>query len=79
MKRVIFALAAAAALAAPFAAQAAPWQSVNQRQDALERRIDQGVRTGGGLSVSERRDLDQRFDRLNQRIYAQRNDHQRRY
>ncbi|PZQ64811.1 MAG: hypothetical protein DI570_04080 [Phenylobacterium zucineum] len=107
MKRAIFSLAAAAVLAAPFAAQAAPWQSINQRQDALERRIDQGVRTGdlnrreaqrlreqfrdltrlehqyrrsgGGISISERRDLDQRFDRLSQRIYAQRNDHQRRY
>ncbi|AUW60328.1 hypothetical protein C1T17_14380 [Sphingobium sp. SCG-1] len=28
------------------AASAAPWQSINQRQANLERRIDQGVRNG---------------------------------
>jgi hypothetical protein len=37
-------------------------------------------RSGGGLTWAERRDLDQRFDRLSERIYAQRNDNQvRRY
>lgn len=100
MKRILLSLTALAAIsAAPLAAQAAPWQSVNQRQANLERRIDQGVRSGeitrpeaarlrgdfralthleiqyrrsgGGLSFQERRDLDSRFDRLSQRIYAQ--------
>lgn len=106
MKRVLLTVAAAASVLAvmPVAANAAPWQSVNQRQANLERRIDQGVRSGeltrneavrirgqfrdlerlevqyrrsgGGLSASERRDLDQRFDRLSQRIYAQKHDRQ---
>ncbi|MFC3076686.1 hypothetical protein ACFODL_01155 [Phenylobacterium terrae] len=110
MKRILLSLAAASTLvvAVPVTASAAPWQSVNQRQDTLERRIDQGVRrgdltraeaqrlraqfreiaqlerqyrrSGGGLSARERADLDRRFDRLSQRIYAQRHDHQvRRY
>ncbi|CAN5496880.1 hypothetical protein BH10PSE4_BH10PSE4_34940 [soil metagenome] len=47
MKRTLLALAALAAVsAAPLAAQAAPWQSVNQRQTNLEQRINQGVRSG---------------------------------
>jgi len=47
MKRILISLAALATVAAaPLAAQAAPWQSVNQRQAKLEQRIDQGVRTG---------------------------------
>ena len=47
MKRTLLALAALAAVsAAPLAAQAAPWQSVNQRQANLEQRINQGIRTG---------------------------------
>jgi hypothetical protein len=47
MKRTLLALAALAAVsAAPLAAQAAPWQPVNQRQAKLEHRIDQGIRTG---------------------------------
>jgi hypothetical protein len=51
MKRTLLALAAlatvaAAPLAAPLAAQAAPWQTINQRQANLEHRIDQGVRNG---------------------------------
>jgi Spy/CpxP family protein refolding chaperone len=105
MKRILLSLAALTAISAmPLAAQAAPWQSVNQRQANLERRIDQGVRSreitrneaqrlrgdfrtlsrletqyrrsGGGLSMQERRDLDQRFDRLSQRIYVQKHDRQ---
>lgn len=110
MKRFLLSLVAVStlAVAVPVAASAAPWQPINQRQDNLERRIDQGVRTGdltraeaqrlraqfrdiarlerqyrrsgGGLSARERMDLDRRFDRLSQRIYAQRHDHQvRRY
>jgi len=45
------------------------------------RRLEAHYRmTGGGLSPYERRDLDRRFDRLSQRVYAQRHDDQsRRY
>ena len=48
MKRMILSLAAVSAIlsAAPLAASAAPWQSVNERQANLDRRIDQGVRSG---------------------------------
>ncbi|WP_343699576.1 hypothetical protein [Caulobacter sp.] len=47
MKRLMLSLTAlAAVVATPLASQAAPWQSVNQRQAALEQRIDQGVRSG---------------------------------
>jgi ABC-type microcin C transport system permease subunit YejB len=48
MKRVAMSLTAVAAVLAiaPAAAQAAPWQSINQRQANLEQRIDQGVRSG---------------------------------
>ena len=110
MKRALYTLAAAAAVltAIPAAASAAPWQSVNQRQANLERRIEQGVRSGdltrpeaarlrgeyrdlarleaqyrrsgGGLDMRERRDLDRRFDRLSAQVYAQKHDTQtRRY
>lgn len=33
-------------------------------------------RSGGGLSMGERRDLNNRFDRLSQRIYVQKRDRQ---
>ena len=110
MKRVLLTLAAASAVlvSLPAAANAAPWQSINQRQANLDRRIDQGVRngsltrpeatrlrgefrdlmrlennyrrSGGGLNAWERQDLDRRFDRLSNRIYAERHDRQdRRY
>ena len=48
MKRVLLSIAAASAvlLTIPAAANAAPWQSINQRQANLDRRIDQGVRSG---------------------------------
>jgi hypothetical protein len=36
-------------------------------------------RSGHRLDMSERRDLDRRFDRLSERVYAQRHDVQRRY
>lgn len=108
MKRVMLSVAAAAAVLAsmPAAANAAPWQSVNERQAHLERRIERGVRNGdltrreavrlrqefrditrlearyrytdGRLSAWERRDLDERFDRLSHRIYAERHDSQER-
>ncbi len=92
------------ATALPAAAQAAPWQSVNQRQARIEARIDQGIRTGaltrreavslrsqfnalsqleyryrrsgGGLSVGERRDLDRRFDVLSAKVRMQKHDRQ---
>jgi Ni/Co efflux regulator RcnB len=109
MKRMILSLAAVSAVlsAAPLAASAAPWQSVNERQANLERRIDQGVRSGeltrpeaarvrgefrqiarlevqyrrsgGRLTGYERADLDRRFDRLSQQVYAQKHDPQARY
>lgn len=101
MKKYLAIAVAAAALmtAAPAAAQS--WQSINQRQDRLDDRIDTGVRNGSltrneavrlraefndlvrlearyrasnGLSRNERADLDQRFDRLSQRIRYERND-----
>lgn len=53
MKRTLLALAALASVAAaPLAAQAAPWQSINQRQASLDHRIDVGVRNGS-LSRAE--------------------------
>lgn len=85
------------------------WMSINQRQANLDRRIDQGVRSGdlsrreamrlrsefaqiaslearyrrsgGGLNQWERRDLDQRFDRLSAQIRYERadNNNYRRY
>ncbi|MDP3173577.1 MAG: hypothetical protein Q8M88_03990 [Phenylobacterium sp.] len=106
MKRFMISVAAASLLAAtiPAVASAAPWQTINQRQANLERRIDQGVRkgdltrpeaqrlrgqfnqlaqlerqyrrSGGGLDMRERRDLDRRFDRLSQQVFAERHDRQ---
>lgn len=93
-----------AAAALPTAASAAPWQSVNHRQATIERRIDQGLRSGqlnrreavrlrteyrqiaqlenryrrsgGGLSVRERRDLDHRLDLLTARTRYEKHDRQ---
>jgi ABC-type microcin C transport system permease subunit YejB len=71
MKRLAMSLSAVAvALAiAPAAAQAAPWQPINQRQANLEQRIDQGVRSGE-LTRNEARRLRSEFaalDRLEMR------------
>ncbi|HWW28010.1 MAG TPA: hypothetical protein VNZ85_19160 [Caulobacter sp.] len=64
MKRTVLALAALAAVAAaPLAAQAAPWQTINQRQANLEHRIDQGVRNGS-LTRSEAQRLRGEFRSL---------------
>ncbi len=53
MKRILLTLTALAAVSAvPLAAQAQPWESINQRQAKLEQRIDQGVRSGS-LTRSE--------------------------
>ena len=46
MKRITACLAAATALAVAAPAMAQGWNSINQRQDNLERRIDMGVRNG---------------------------------
>ena len=49
MKRqsiILASLAAAIAFSTPMAASAAPWQNINQRQTQLDRRIDQGIRSG---------------------------------
>jgi len=49
MKRqsiILASLAAAVAFSTPMAASAAPWQNINQRQAQLDRRIDQGIRSG---------------------------------
>lgn len=90
------------AVALPSIASAAPWQSINARQDRIEQRINQGIRSGaltrneavrlrsdfrsianlearyrrGGLSASERRDLDRRFDALSARVKVQKRDRQ---
>jgi ABC-type microcin C transport system permease subunit YejB len=71
MKRLAMSFSAVAvALAiAPAAAQAAPWQPINQRQANLEQRIDQGVRSGE-LTRNEARRLRSEFaalDRLEMR------------
>lgn len=107
MKRLLLTISAATAILglSPLAVQAAPWQSINQRQANLDRRIDQGVHSGaltraeatqlrtdfrglsrleaqyrrsGGLSNSERRDLDRRFDALSHRVRTQKHDRQSR-
>lgn len=43
---ILAAALSVAAIALPAAANAQPWQSINQRQANLSQRIDQGVRTG---------------------------------
>jgi hypothetical protein len=102
MKKFAIALAGLgiAVTAVPASAQA--WQSINARQDRLENRIEQGIRSGalsrneavrlrgefrslsqleyryrrsgGGLSVGERRDLDRRFDQLSSKIRWEKHD-----
>jgi hypothetical protein len=48
MKRILLQVAAVSAVfaAMPMAASAGPWESINQREANLDRRIDQGVRSG---------------------------------
>jgi tetrahydromethanopterin S-methyltransferase subunit G len=43
--KIIAGLGVAAAVV-PSVASAQPWQSINQRQDRIEKRIDQGIRSG---------------------------------
>ena len=99
MKKLMLALAATAGAMVSLSgtAQAAPWQSINQREARLEMQIRQGVRSGaltrpeavrlqnrlnslerleanfrrGGLTIAERRVLDQRFDALARNIRIQ--------
>lgn len=46
MKKLIVLLAGVGVAAVPGIASAAPFGTVNQRQDAIERRIDRGLRSG---------------------------------
>lgn len=62
MKKMVMALAASAAALVSMsgAANAAPWQSVNQREAALSVRIDQGLRSGA-LTRAEAQSLRSRL------------------
>lgn len=95
----------ATAIAAPqpgYAMQGGAWQNINARQNRIEMKINQGIRSGAldrreaaslrsqfkslerleanyrrsrpGLTISERRDLDRRFDSLERSIRVQAND-----
>lgn len=55
-----------AAVAVPTMAGAAPWQSINARQDRLYARIDQGIRSGA-LTRVEAQSLRTRFRSLAKR------------
>lgn len=68
MKKLIFGLLAAAALGAAVPASAqgprpSDWQPLGQRQDNIERRIDQGMRSGE-LTRREGRQLHREFNYL---------------
>lgn len=68
MKKLAFGLLAAATIAAALPAYAqgprpSDWQPLSQRQDNIERRIDDGVRSGQ-LTRREARDLRQQFNGL---------------
>ena len=65
MKRlsILAGFAAIATLAMPIAAQAAPWQNINARQQRLDARIDQGVRSGS-LNRAEAQRLRGQFNDL---------------
>lgn len=104
MKKFLAMTVAASAIAFAAPATAQSWQSINERQENLEQRIDAGVRngsltrneaadlrrefyniasaerayrnSGGGLDARERRDLDRRFDELSARIRWDRHDGQ---
>ncbi|HET9160658.1 MAG TPA: hypothetical protein VFN88_08600 [Caulobacteraceae bacterium] len=106
MKRTLLTLTAVAALAGaiPAIADAAPWQSVNQREARLQARINDGIRDGSltrreamrmrtdlrnlerlearyrhsrpGLTNTERRDLDRRFDALSAKVFTNKHDFQ---
>ncbi len=101
MKKIALLIAGLGIATTALPAAAQGWQSVNQRQAQIERRIDQGIRSGAlsrreavnlrgefrqiaqleqryrrsnGLSMSERRDLDRRFDALSRKVRIDKND-----
>lgn len=72
MKIVIFlAGLGLAAASVPATANAAQWQSINQRQASLQQRINQGVRSGA-LNRNEASRLRTRFANLNRLEYRYR-------
>ena len=109
---ILIASLAAATAAVPAVATAAPapdygfqggqWQNINARQNRIEAKINQGIRSGAltrgeatrlraqfrqiatleaqyrrsrpGLTMTERRDLDRRFDRLERSIRTESRD-----
>lgn len=87
MKKFALMLAGLGALMTALPAAAQPWQSVNQRQAQIERRIDQGIRNG---SLSRREavnlraefrqiaNLEQRYRRSNGLSMQERRDLDRR-
>lgn len=60
MKKLIARVLAISAIAAAAPASAQAWQNINQRQAQLDRRIDQGVRTGQ-LTRSEAAEMRRQF------------------
>ena len=99
------AVPATAAVAAPMPGYGygqGVWQNINARQDRIEKRINQGIRSGAltrneaanlrsrfrsltrleaqyrrsgrGLTLAERRDLDRRFDALERSVRIQKHD-----
>ena len=84
MKKFALMLAGLGVAMTALPAAAQPWQSVNQRQAQIERRIDQGIRNG---SLSRReavnlrgefRQLEQRYRRSNGLSMQERRDLDRR-
>ena len=64
MKKPLFlALAAAAVVATPMAAQAAPYSNLNQKQAQIENRIDRGVNQGV-ITRNEARTLRSRLNQI---------------
>lgn len=86
--KTVIATLGIAAVAMPAIASAAPWQSVNQRQNRIEQRIDQGIRSGA-LTRNEAvrlrgefrgiAQLESRYRRSNGLSLAERRDLDRRF
>lgn len=60
MKSLLIGILAASSLATAIPAMAAPWQSVNSRQNQMFQKIETGVRTGG-LTRAEANSLKNQF------------------
>ena len=60
MKRLLIGVLAASSLATAIPAMAAPWQSVNSRQNQVFAKIETGVRAGG-LTRAEANGLKNQF------------------